>query len=784
MIQAKKKGSLMRRRMIASILAIVAVLVLIVAMVIVQNFVKVTPWDDVDGTRYYVRQTDGVYGLYDENKVILTIESDYGYYVTQAGTLVDIDPDTGEINEIIPVDDVFSAQGNENFHKNTHRILIFPHLQEDKILSIEVHNEHGGFTFHRFDTINNRVDKNAEFVIKGSVTTTFDPELSVQLYVDAGKTISTMKLTDPIKDANGEFSEYGLVPEIRQRPKTDADGNTEKDEDGEVITEEYRYEPAYYILTDVNGNRHKLIVGDALLTGKGYYVQYVDLSGKEEVKRDAVYVLDPSLKETVLAPIEDFVTPMISYPLGMMTYADVQNFVVRKMETDRDDKGSPIYKPVVSFSFKDISERDNTIWAAYPYYFDDVDFMDEIRSMKGYTPHTNNISSALRNLYEPEFVDVIRLNPTNEELVRYGLYETLCDQAGNPILDEKGNVQYSPASQYTLAFDHTIEDEENPKLSYTHSHDILISKKNELGNYYVYTYITTTGYEKQSDGSLEKIRGYTYSYNTIVEVAGHTLDFVDWDTMKWVSKSIVQDHIAFIDRIEIESPGYSASFDLDNSESDQNSTSSDYLKVHATDSKGRDLTTFNYLRFTANGKIWYVTATDIQCFTLDSKGNEVKQELGSGSFHYEYDALGFQVLVGSNNGKIPGALAYVFANEVTTNGSSGEKNYVRYSTNLFRLLYQSFFYIEIINSYEVSAEEEKTLTDESNLILRMTVHTEDRDGTKNQNVYSFYRISSRKAYITINGNGGFYVQADRIEKILSDVEKFFNYQPIDPLAKK
>ena len=141
-------------------------------------------------------------------------------------------------------------------------------------------------------------------------------------------------------------------------------------------------------------------------------------------------------------------------------------------------------------------------------------------------------------------------------------------------------------------------------------------------------------------------------------------------------------------------------------------------------------------------------------------------------------------MVGSNNGKIPGATAYATANNVTIIAPGGEENYVRYSTNLFRLLYQSLYYTEIVNSYEVSGEEEAALTDESNLLMRMTIHTEDRDGTKNSNVYSFYRISARKAYITINGNGGFYVQADRIEKILSDVEKFFNYQPIDPLAKK
>ena len=165
---------------------------------------------------------------------------------------------------------------------------------------------------------------------------------------------------------------------------------------------------------------------------------------------------------------------------------------------------------------------------------------------------------------------------------------------------------------------------------------------------------------------------------------------------------------------------------------------------------------------------------------MDTKGNAIDLKT-LGSFHYAYNDLGYQVLVSSDNGRLPGTSAYVFANEVIDQNGNSQ---TRYSTDLFRLLYQSFFYTEIMNSYDVSEEEEAALTDESNLLLRLTVHTEDRDGTKNSNVYAFYRISSRKAYITINGNGGFYVQADRIEKILSDVQKFFNCEVIDPLAKK
>ena len=50
-------------------------------------------------------------------------------------------------------------------------------------------------------------------------------------------------------------------------------------------------------------------------------------------------------------------------------------------------------------------------------------------------------------------------------------------------------------------------------------------------------------------------------------------------------------------------------------------------------------------------------------------------------------------------------------------------------------------------------------------------------------VYKFYRISSRKAYITVNGNGGFYVYSSRVEKFITDAQRFFNKEIIDPTAK-
>ena len=135
------------------------------------------------------------------------------------------------------------------------------------------------------------------------------------------------------------------------------------------------------------------------------------------------------------------------------------------------------------------------------------------------------------------------------------------------------------------------------------------------------------------------------------------------------------------------------------------------------------------------------------------------------------------------DGYIPaadGSRVYVDANQVRV-VSDTETVYVRYDTNLFRKFYQTLLYASISDSYEMSAEDEAALiADESKLLLTMTVLNSEGEET----VYKFYRLTSRKAYITINGNGGFYVISDRVEKIVSDCQKFFAGELIDATSKR
>ena len=50
-------------------------------------------------------------------------------------------------------------------------------------------------------------------------------------------------------------------------------------------------------------------------------------------------------------------------------------------------------------------------------------------------------------------------------------------------------------------------------------------------------------------------------------------------------------------------------------------------------------------------------------------------------------------------------------------------------------------------------------------------------------VYRFYQYTERKAYMTINDQGVFYILNDRVQKIITDAEKAVTGDPIEATAK-
>lgn len=162
-------------------------------------------------------------------------------------------------------------------------LLIFPHVEKNKIQSIEVHNSYGSFTCVK--------EKDDVFYIKEHMLSPFGNEIMSSLAVDAGYTVVSRRVTTNCED----FGKYGLAPEDN---------------------------PAYYILTAVSGEKYKVFLGDFTPNGGGIYCRYEG--------RNALYVIPSSVAETLLIGAEGLLTPMLMLPLPNAAYAQTDQVIITK----------------------------------------------------------------------------------------------------------------------------------------------------------------------------------------------------------------------------------------------------------------------------------------------------------------------------------------------------------------------------------------------------------------------------------------------------------------------
>lgn len=746
-----KKRSLLKRRKRAIVLAVAAVVILAIALIFILDYANERTYvDPADQSEYLIRKEKGVYTMLDTSGKPLTTEilptdTPITVFVTRAGTMVRLDPQTGSAETYMAVD----LEGSE-VNPVVTRLLVFPYMSSEKMLSIEVKNADGTYTFARIDPETGKESTSASFVLKQNPLAMIDQTLVTTFCANAGNSMTLLKLEDTESNPLKPLSEYGLVSETRVN------------EDGE----EYTYEPAYYIVTGTDGSRHKIIIGDRVIpntftasdgtsisTG-GYYAQYVELSGIDEIKRDAVYVLDNTTSYALLS-IEDYITPMLTTEqMTDNTYYNVENFAINELVEGQT------YRERVSFSYIDMSLRSDSMLEAFPFRFHG--------EMSGYTASSTALDNCLKSLYNPTYVDVCRFMPTNEELAEYGLYHA--------NTDEEGKVSYQPLSRYSISFSYVIRDAKTNEVSGTIDHMILISDKTEWGTYYAYSILD---YNLEGDD-------LTYSFDTILEIDASSFNFLEWDRFAWISPNFMDDDIGFVQDITLQTPDYSASFDFDNTlTSADNDVRSANLSIAGSDSKGNALTTFGMLTvLDVNGYTWYISPTSLSVY----KGSE-EMQISPEVNYYEYNSLGTKVRCRTGYINCQNYRIEVNPDTVRVLYNSGKiDTFIRYSTDHFRNFYRTLLFTSITDSYEMSAEQEAALlADPDALLMTITVTASDEqfseNGSTKTEVYRFYRISARKAYLTINGGGGFYVLTDRLEKIVSDAQRFFALEPIDPFSK-
>ncbi len=161
------------------------------------------------------------------------------------------------------------------------RFFLFGSLSRSDIAQIEVENEYGTFAFYQ-------AEQN-KFKIKGYDAVPYSENLFAALVNVSSYTLSKTKVGNNLSDE--KIAEYGLDQPV-----------------------------ARWTVTSNGGDKFTVLVGDRLLTGGGYYCM---LEG-----RRSVYVLGTEVADTVLVPIENYVTPVLTTGISQKNYYQVNHFTV------------------------------------------------------------------------------------------------------------------------------------------------------------------------------------------------------------------------------------------------------------------------------------------------------------------------------------------------------------------------------------------------------------------------------------------------------------------------
>ena len=746
--EERRKSSLLRRRTIIIIVSIVLVLASGISLYAVNHYINnVIPYvDPADNVTYYVKKTDNEWKMYDKDGNLLETETQFGYYITASSTCVKLDPKTGECITKAVLD---ASEGEVSTEYD--KVLIFPQVSRKKIRSIEVHNQLNTFIFLRYDTVNGAND-NADFVLDRLAHLPIREEVIPDLCNSAGFPLAAMRVDEAKKLDNGkiDLAEYGLAPEKRTRIEKDADGND--------ITVEYDYTPTYYILTTIpdegkQSEQHKVIIGDRLVNNGGYYAQYVKINEDgTETPRNKLYVLGTSIKYTLLEDRKTFITPGIAFPVTQNDYFDVTDFVINK----KNESGS--YDNTVSFSYIDIADRTGTVAGSRPYVFTDD------RS-KSYMPNYDRIDKCLLSFMQPNIVELTVLDPTEEERAKYGLMKQVFKENGEPELDKYGKNVYVYDAPYVVTFNRTAKADDGSKIPFRQT--IYISPKPNSSNYYSFTTITILDNENKVNEKFNK----NLKLSMLCEVSGETYNFLKYDEYDWTYPYILETGIKYATNVTITKPDYTATFNIKNT---VNGDLNAIKVIGSCATNGKTADTFDMLVLKdSQDRIWHIGQNEARGYA-----GEIEVAPTTGRFKGINDigekVTYFKEPIIINDGVIN--KVEVNINDITIHFVNGTKqSYVRYQTMIFKKFYQSVNSLSIADNYDLTKEEEKALIADKSKYLA-TISLTNNEG--HTTTVDFYELTARKAYIVVNGEGGYYVSTSAIKKIFENSEKFFDCQDI------
>ena len=427
------------------------------------------------------------------------------------------------------------------------RIMLFPHVERASISKIEVSNKHGGYTFKK-------MEGKSVFYIDGSEETLFDAELLSTLITDCGFTLSKVKVANDDPD---NLAEFGL---------------------------DEASEPAYYVLHTVEGQSYKVWVGDKTPNNNGYYVRYNERNTVYVLESTLeTTVLSPI--ESFVTPLIITPTSLTNYAM-LDDFALIRGYYAGSSDKDETEGGdaqgeetkgeenkgeggeatpettpettpeatpegtpeakpedtsetTPEAKPEEGGENDELSEEDREFLEKLIIRFhaysdkekEQYDAQNKIFRLdypgNGFYEPSGYAQGVAQLFIAYEGSETVKLDPTDEQLVEYGLGEKSAFTMfliNNPQVENEKGVKENVPTPNIVYFSDVVTDE-------------------ETGEEYRYAFAPL--------------------FNIVVKMPTYNCRFLEYDLNTWISNNIFMQNIGKFASVSVKSEGVDISFKLE-----------------------------------------------------------------------------------------------------------------------------------------------------------------------------------------------------------------------------
>lgn len=371
---------------------------------------------------------------------------------------------------------------------DSRRVMMFEHLERKQIQSVEVHNQYGEYTaYYNAET--------ESFAFLGLEGAPYNEELFSQLIVAAGFPLISDRFLPG--EERAELSEYGLGPDDS---------------------------PSYYIVTTrpAEGEevrRYKVLIGKPSLTENYYYCM---VEG-----RDIVYILEQSIKTTLLADVKSLLTPILTYPIEDNSYlTNISQIMIAK-------NGELFVLVQYQDEQANVPGVEN-FGVTVPYI---------VTKPVEYDAATERMTAMLGQI----------VNMTGTELLEYNIYDVVpaVDENGDPVLDENGEQDYDYVMKPEIAEKYGLG---------SPAYDIYYKYKTAEGP--VIDVLVSISEKQRGEDGVEFYYVASHMFDTIARMNASSLTFLDWTLMDYLDKPIFSVNIDKVSRITLTSAGKKYDFEL------------------------------------------------------------------------------------------------------------------------------------------------------------------------------------------------------------------------------